>query len=66
MNKQNAIITGKVSKYEIISDPYFPVFGLRPDITPYLDTSQAVYAIFISFKSHLYQKQGSPIFHLFG
>ena len=54
MNKQNAIITGKLSKYEIISDPYFPVFGLRPDITPYLDTFQAVYAIFISFKSHLY------------
>ena len=30
----------KVSKYGIISGPYFPVF--EPEITPYLDTSHAV------------------------
>ena len=54
MNKQNTIIARKVSKYEVISDPHFPVFGLRPDITLSLDTFQAVHAVFISFKSHLY------------
>ena len=30
----------KVSKYGVISGPYFPVFG--PEITPYLDTFRAV------------------------
>ena len=29
-----------MSKYEVISGPYFPVFG--PEITPYLDTFHAV------------------------
>ena len=38
----------KVSKYGVISGPYFPVFGLntgkyRPEITPYLDTFHAVW-----------------------
>ena len=37
----------KVSKYGVICDPYFPVFGLNtgnygPEITPYLDTFHAV------------------------
>ena len=37
----------KVSKYEVISGPYFPVFGLNtgkygPEITSYLDTFHAV------------------------
>ena len=37
-----------MSKNGIISGPYFPVFGLDtgkygPEITPYLDTFQAVY-----------------------
>ena len=37
----------KVSKYGVISSPYFPAFGLnsgkyRPEITPYLDTFHAV------------------------
>ena len=37
----------KVSKYEVISGPYFPVFSLNtgkygPVITPYLDTFHAV------------------------
>ena len=37
----------KVSKYGVISSPYFPVFGLNtgkygPEITPYLDTVHAV------------------------
>ena len=37
----------KVSTYGVISGPYFPVFGLNtgkygPEITPYLDTFQAV------------------------
>ena len=38
---------GKVSKYGVICDPYFPVFGLNtgnygPEITPYLDTVHSV------------------------
>ena len=37
----------KVSKYRVISGPYFPVFGLNtgkygPEITLYLDTFHAV------------------------
>ena len=37
----------QMSKYGVISDPYFPVFGLatgkyEPEITPYLDTFHAV------------------------
>ena len=37
----------KVSKYGVICDPYFPVFGLNtgnygPEITPYLDTFHSV------------------------
>ena len=37
----------KVSKYGVISGPYFPVFGLNtakygPEMTPYLDTFHAV------------------------
>ena len=37
----------KLSKYGVISVPYFPVFGLNtgkygPEITPYLDTFHAV------------------------
>ena len=36
-----------MSKYGVISDPYFPIFGLNtgkygPEITPYLDTFHAV------------------------
>ena len=39
--------TWKLSKYGVISRPYFPVFGLNtgkcgPEITPYLDTFHAV------------------------
>ena len=38
----------KVSKYGVISGPYFPVFGLNtgkygPEITLYLDTLHAVF-----------------------
>ena len=37
----------KVSKYGVVSGPYFPVFGLDtgkygPEVTPYLDTFHAV------------------------
>ena len=37
-----------MSKYGVISGPYFPVFGLNtgkygPEITPYLDTFHAVF-----------------------
>ena len=37
-----------MSKYEVISGPYFPVFGLNtgkygPEITSYFDTFYAVY-----------------------
>ena len=36
-----------MTKYRVISGPYFPVFGLNtgkygPEITPYLDTFHAV------------------------
>ena len=36
-----------MSKYGVISGPYFPVFGLNtgkygPEITPYLDTFRSV------------------------
>ena len=45
------IIAGKLSKYRVISGPYFRAFGLNispkagkygPEITPYLDTFHAV------------------------
>ena len=36
-----SITAWKVAKYGVISGPYFPVFG--SEITPYLDTFQAVY-----------------------
>ena len=44
----NATTALKVSKYGVISGPYFPVFGLNtgkygPEMTPYLDTFHAVY-----------------------
>ena len=44
------IIAWKVSKYGVISGPYFPVFGLNtgkygPEISPYLDTFHALVAI---------------------
>ena len=37
----------KVSKYGVVSGPYFPVFGLDtgkygPEVTPYFDTFHAV------------------------
>ena len=40
----------KVSKYGVISGPYFPVFSPNtvkygPEITPYLDTSRSVFLI---------------------
>ena len=39
-----------MSEYGVISDPYFPVFGLNtgkygPEITPYLDTFHAVFIL---------------------
>ena len=39
-----------MSKYRVISGPYFLVFGLStgkygPEITPYLDTFYAVYTL---------------------
>ena len=39
-----------MSKYGVISGPYFPVFGLNtgkdgPEITPYLDTFHTVSAL---------------------
>ena len=42
-----------MSKYGVISDPYFPVFGLNtekygPEITPYLVAYYAVSAFFYS------------------
>ena len=42
------VTTWKVSRYEVISGPYFPVFGLntgkyRPEITPDLNTFHAVF-----------------------
>ena len=42
----------KVSKYGVISGPYFPVFGLNigkygPEINPYLDIFHAVMELLI-------------------
>ena len=39
-----------MSEYGVISDPYFPLFGLNtgkygPEITPYLDTFHAVFIL---------------------
>ena len=41
-------IAWKLSKYRVISGPYFPVFELNtgkygPEITPYLDTFNALW-----------------------
>ena len=58
-----------MSKYGVISGPYFPVFGLNtgiygvnpntgkygPEITPYLDTFHAVHIITIFLKNYIYQ-----------
>ena len=49
----------KVSKYGVISGLYFPVFGLnegkyKPEIIPYLDTSDAVQFFLISLLSFAY------------
>ena len=43
----NPFTAWKVSKYGVISDPYFPVFSPNtgqygPEITPYLDTFHAI------------------------
>ena len=45
--KNTTVITSKVSKYAVLSGPYFPVFVLntgkyRPEKTTYLDTFHAV------------------------
>ena len=37
---RDVVTAWKLSKYGVISGPYFPVFG--PEITPYLDFLQAV------------------------
>ena len=47
LGKLHHVTAWKVSKYGVISGPYFPVFGLNtgkygPEITPYLDTFHAV------------------------
>ena len=44
----------KVSKYEVFSGPYFPVFG--PEKTPYLDTFHAVSSQ--ALQTSKYLKQG--------
>ena len=48
----------KVSKYRVISGPYFPVFG--PEITWYLDTFHAVWVWIILIRPNMIQmkKQG--------
>ena len=43
----------KVSKYVVISGPYFPVFG--PEITTYLDTFHAVELVYICEKFNALQ-----------
>ena len=50
----------KVSKYGVISGPYFPVLSLNtgkygPEITPYLDTFHAVFADWTNWKGNTYQ-----------
>ena len=47
-----------MSKYVVISAPYFPVFGLNtgkygPDITPYLDTFHAVCSVMNKTEMHI-------------
>ena len=51
----------KVSKYGVISGPFFPVFGLntgkyRPEITPYLDTFSAIIQRIILKSSYFWKK----------
>ena len=51
----------KVSRYGLISGPYFPVFGLKigkygPEITPYLDTFHAVYKINLALQNKLIRR----------
>ena len=46
-----------MSKYRVISGPYFPVFSPNtgkygPEITPYLDTFHVVYASFVVVELH--------------
>ena len=46
----SGITAWKVSKYEFISGPYFPIFSPNtakygPEITPYLDTFHVGYSI---------------------
>ena len=50
----------KVSKYGVISGPYFPAFGLNTEryLTPYLDTFHAVIAIcLLAYTKTLIYKQ---------
>ena len=55
--RRNVPYTGwKLSKYGVISGPYFPVFGLNtgkhgPEITPYLDTFHTVLVYAVSLKN---------------
>ena len=50
LNLSQKVTACKVSKYGVISGPYFPVFGLNtgkqgPEKTPYLDAFQAGHVI---------------------
>ena len=53
----------KVSKYEVLSSPYFPAFGLNtgkygPENTPYLDTFHTVLSFFkFKFAKNLEKKK---------
>ena len=59
----------KVSKYRVISGPYFPVFSPNiekygPEITPYLDTFHAVFQIFSIWclQLHAHAPAHAPLF----
>ena len=59
----------KVSKYRVISGPYFPVFSPNiekygPEITPYLDTFHAVVQIFSIWclQLHAHAPAHAPLF----
>ena len=50
------ITTWKMSKYEVFSGSYFPIFGLNignikygPEKTMYLDTFHAVYVLYTAY-----------------
>ena len=62
LKKSSCFTAWKVSKYGVISGPYFPVFSPNtgkygPEITPYLDTLHAVFILPVYLRI-IYKKYG--------